>query len=870
MKLDKVVAGEVLFTASDVLRRAKVAGKSRPARCDGRQVLAVDTDAVVTVPSPRENLSPFNCLVLNLRAAEPFNGSLVTTLRCTTRSPGMAENDHLWGVLHFNQPTVWRGWQRIVMPAVNLVATGFPNGWRNIESLSLNLHSRHARGTVLVGDVELMQVESPAGPRMSDEELLAALDLDRPDLAAVARHARAGRTEQAVAAFAAWLRRVKLPHLEQLKYEHVPYCNAEEICRHYILGQQLPARIDWQANPIGYLEWNHSFNRHYWMPPLTAALEATGQARYAREIDYLARTWIEQNPEPVGHNGGLDPAWETLSTSCRINWAWGHILKAGQLSRGVRDRTLVDLAKMIHAHAEHLLKYWGHNNWFISESTAILTSAVLVPAFRRAKHWLATAADRLGREMRRQVRPDGAQFELSPGYHTMCADLFYLAWERGGFAGFRFPASYEKRLWSMFDYLAQITRPDGTHPVPNDSGFAMMKGNERLLQTGRARKRADWIWAGSGGAVGTPPRCGSVPFADAGHVVMRSGWGKDDRWAFFDVGEYGASHQHEDKLQVELYACGTAFLVDPGISSYQADPVVQYFRLSESHNTVLIDGLGQWRGRGRDFARYESSSRGRNPWASGKGLDFAQGRYDELYGDLSARAGRPFMAGSPGGRTLEGVAHTRALVFIRPDYWLILDSVEGPGTHEAAALWHFLPMHVRADQPGAIIRTNRLTCPNLELICRGDWRQGRLEIVTGREKPVQGFVAIDQEVKPAPCAIVSRRQRLPLHGVTVAVPYATGSESHFQVETAPAGGARGTAGMVITVARPGGITDRFLWRHTGKGILAAGDIRTDGLLSLVRTVSSGKVEYAAVAFGRSLRAGKLALAGDPEGLAETR
>ena len=288
MKMDRVLRSEVLFTDSDVARLAKVRGESRLVRSQGREVLAVDTDGTVTLDIPRRpnhptgDLSPFNCLVLNLRPLRPFDGSLVTLLRCSTRSPGMAENDHMWGVLHFHQPATWRGWQRIVMPAVNLVPTGFPDGWKNIESLVLDLHGRKDRGTVLVGDVELLQVESPAGPRMSDEELLAALDLGRKDLSGVARHAKAGRTERAIAAFAQYLRKAPLPPPEPFKeYPHYPVSTADDICRHFILGQQLGSEIDWHANPIGYLEWNHAFNRHHWMPPLAEALEKTGKAGYA-------------------------------------------------------------------------------------------------------------------------------------------------------------------------------------------------------------------------------------------------------------------------------------------------------------------------------------------------------------------------------------------------------------------------------------------------------------------------------------------------------------------------------------------------------------------------------------------------------------
>ena len=868
MRPDRVLQRELLFKTSQVLREAKVVGHKAAAREAGRRVLSVRTRAAVELRPPRQDLSPHNVLVLNLRPARPFECSLVIRLHCSTRAAGMTENDSFFSVLHFNQPRRWRGWQRVPIPAVNLVPTGFPDGWRNIETIALDFHSRHGQGSVLIGDIELMQVDQPRGPRMTDEELLEALDLDRPDLRAVARHAARGRVKQAVAAFAAHLRKAKLPQEGPVRsYPHYRQATADEICRNLILEQHLPRGIDWHANPVGYLEWGHAFNRHHWMAPLFKAFADTGRGRYAAKLDEFIRTWIEQNPEPVGHNGGLDPAWETLSTSIRINWAWGHVLRIAQKSRRIADRTLVDMAKMIHAHAEHLLRYHGHNNWYVSESAAVLNAAAMMPCFRRAAHWLSAATRRLQREMARQVFPDGVQFELSPGYHVMCADLFHQAYKQARHCGRRFSKAYERRLWSMFDFLAGIARPDGTYPVPNDAGCALRRGVERLEIVGRERRRADWLWAGSGGAEGRPPTVGSVHYADAGYAVMRGGWRRDDLWAFFDMGAFGASHQHEDKLQVELYAHGTSFLIDPGISSYQRDPVVSFFRTSDAHNTINIDGLGQCR-RGRDDLRaYESSSRGRNLWAAGRALDFAQGCYDEPYSDGSRSRSRPSDAPARAGRRLEGIRHTRALVFVRPDYWLILDSVTGRGTHEVEAFWHFAPMHVRVDRPDATVRTNRLTHANMELICRGDWQDARIEIVAGRDDPVQGYVAIDQEVKPAPCAIVSRRKALPLCGVTAAVPYATGSDSHFHVETHTARG-RGAKGMLISVRRPGGLLDRFLWRHTGKGAIEAGGIRSDGLLSCVRTDEGGKVIYRAIINGRRLSCGKLVLDGKPKGLVE--
>ena len=895
MKADAVLGHEVLLTGEQVAERGAADGAGRRVRVDGRRLLAVETPAVVRLTPPRADLSPLNVLVVNLRLPKPFNGSLVTRLEYSTRAPGMTDNDARFSVLHFNQPSAWKGWQRIVIPAENLVATGFPDGWRHVERIVLDFHSRQERGTVILGDVEALAVRKPRGPRMSDDELLDALDLGRKDLREVARHARRGDTDRAVAAYAAHLRKAKRPPAAApIRNRHWRASTADDLCRNLILEQQLPRRIDWHCNPIGYLEWNHAFNRHGWMTTLTEAFRQSRGARrrkYARKLDQLMRTWIEQNPEPVGHNGGLDPGWETLSTSIRINGPWPRVLDVAARSPDFSDRTLVDMAKMVHAHAEHLLRYRGGCNWYVSESAAILVSAVMFPEFRRADTWTATAMRRLEREMRRQVFPDGVQYELSPGYHTMCANLFRQASARARSRGREFSAAYRKRLAAMFDYLAAIARPDGTYPVMNDAGGCLPRGNGRLLAAGRAEKRPDWIWAGSGGDQGRPPEVGSVHFPDAGYAVMRSGWRRDDRWALIDIGHFGAAHMHEDKLQVEIYAHGTTFLADPGISSYQQDPVVRFFRRADAHNTIQIDGTGQWRRRNCDYARASSSSRGDNLWAAGRGLDFAQGRYDEPYGERERGPVSTTLRNPDATGAITGIVHTRALVFVRPDYWLVLDSVTGRGTHQAEALWHFTPMHVRADRSAATVRTNRLGHGNLELICRADWQAAKLSIVTGRESPtVQGFIAIDREVKPAPCAVVSRRKRLPIHGVTVVVPYATGSESHVRVTTRNVKTSRGR-GLLITVARPGGVTDRFLWRHTGSGALAADDLRADGRLAAVRTgegaaegqgaakggggagkrgggAGKGEVTYAALMDGRSLRAGGVSLKGKPGGLVE--
>ncbi len=232
-----------------------------------------------------------------------------------------------------------------------------------------------------------------------------------------------------------------------------------------------------------------------------------------------------------------------------------------------------------------------------------------------------------------QVFPDGVQYELSPGYHTMVAVLMHQALTQARFRRQKLPRGFEKRVLSMFDYLANLARPDGTYPVMNDAGCALQKGNGRLADVGRKEKRSGWIWSGSAGKEGSPPEVGSVHFADAGYAVQRSGWQPDDRWAFMDMGQLGSAHQHEDKLGFWLFAYGRSFLVDRGRHLYDSSEVSYspHLRSARAHSIILVDGEGQ-HSRGRPD-RWIASEPVPLQWSVREGEVRAAASYDLGYGE---------------------------------------------------------------------------------------------------------------------------------------------------------------------------------------------------------------------------------------------
>jgi hypothetical protein len=253
-------------------------------------------------------------------------------------------------------------------------------------------------------------------------------------------------------------------------------------------------------------------------------------------------------------------------------------------------------------------------------------------------------------------------------------------------------------------------------------------------------ERLDFLWYGSDGAKGKPPAESSHAFPYAGYFVQRSGWDANARWLWFDGGPFGYGHQHEDKLQILLEAYGKSFLVDPGNYTYERSKWRSYFIDSPSHNVVLVDGQPQRRRGAKDRMEYVVKEPLPHVWAPGRDSDYVEATYDEAFG----------------GKVGRGVQHTRAVLFIKPDFWVMLDrltSVDGQErTYEP--LFHF-DCPVKSD--GLRVLTQNAAEPNLTVLARTDAGLS-VKVVEGQEEPVQGWLTKGiGAVRPAPVAIYSIR-----------------------------------------------------------------------------------------------------------------
>jgi hypothetical protein len=179
------------------------------------------------------------------------------------------------------------------------------------------------------------------------------------------------------------------------------------------------------------------------------------------------------------------------------------------------------------------------------------------------------------------------------------------------------------------------------------------------------------------------PQSTSTSLPSSGYYVLRSGWESDAQYLCFDCGEISAgvrptdvpsaAHGHADALSIEVSVSGRPALIDPGFYTYNgAADWHRYFRDTAAHNTVVVDGESQaaYRGRLKWSQAYRATP---HHWVNTACMDYAEGSHDGY-----ARLASP-------------VRHSRGVVFMKPDYWLLRDELRGEGAHQVDRYFHLAP-----------------------------------------------------------------------------------------------------------------------------------------------------------------------------------
>jgi len=549
-------------------------------------------------------------------------------------------------------------------------------------------------------------------------------------------------------------------------------------------------RVHWtHVNPLDPAEVGDSkvvweLNRHQWVARLAQAYAASGDERFAEGALAAIESWIEANPRGIGVNwsSSLEVAYRIMS------WSWTLMLIRNSAALSGSRVTVVLANIWLHASyvARYLSFYFSPNTHLTGEALGLFYAGTLFQEFREARQWRRLGARVLIAESRSQICADGVHFERSTCYHRYTVETYQQFLLLAARNRVPVPPDLGDRITSMSEFTLSMQQPDGMLPEIGDAdGGRLMPLVERgqcdprgvLAVSAAMFGRGDfagaaesmtpevpWLMGEDGvrafeaAAPAKPASSGSHVFPSGGYAVMRSGWHRDAHHMIVDVGPLGCSfsagHGHADLLSLECSAFGEPLLVDPGTYCYTPETEWRnYFRGTAAHSTLMIDGRDQvepagpfgWRSKPRVHIR---------EWRSNDEFDFIDASHDAY----------------------SGVTHRRRVMFVKPDYWVIVDDVEftkdekrGSDPYRVELGFQFAPMFV------AVVRDRwaRAVTPAGNTCWIGSFAPApvKAQVKNGELAPIRGWISTDYGQRtPAPQLVFSASALLPWRSITMLIP----------------------------------------------------------------------------------------------------
>lgn len=447
----------------------------------------------------------------------------------------------------------------------------------------------------------------------------------------------------------------------------------------YDFGADNP--VNWSFNPTynQYREWTWQLSRHHEWRHLARMYRHTGDERYAKGLLELVRSFIDTTECPENASGFATDCWRTIELGIRLANNWPYTIFALYRSPSVTDADLTKFFMSLWENAWRLRNFNTSHNWLIMEMNGLLHTAVFFPFYRDAAEWNAYALRRLREELDLQFYPDNFQFEMTTGYHGCVLGNYFGVMRLCRLMEIPLTPEFLAGVRRGFLMYIQLMEPDGKTPALNDGYRADTRAE---LAAAEEFFPGDPLfrWFLTEGKEGTPPDYRSIYMPYSGMAVMRSGWEPDDSFAMLECAPFGRAHQHEDKLEVLLFAFGKNLLSDYGSYAYDSSDMRKYILSTYSHNTALVDGMGQTRRNGYGWNPEDITKKEQLTYRETEQFISAAGIYSDGYGNEKLP-----------------VTHKRTLIWLKngigsmtDPFWIVLDEfcpMDG-ASHTYDLLWH--------------------------------------------------------------------------------------------------------------------------------------------------------------------------------------
>ncbi len=621
-----------------------------------------------------------------------------------------------------------------------------------------------------------------------------------------------------------YLMELDLPEAEETLH------NLLTIRAHMLVKHQFGSEIDWHLRLFNDIESTVGINGIRFIRNLAAAYQQTGQEKFALQAAHLLWSWYRSNPVP-NHKEILGP-WRTLETGTRQWRVWVDVLGYLGQTAPFDDALHAMMARSRLDHMRYATAFtsWP-NNWYQVEASGIAVSAINSPELKQADAYLRIALLRLKWINSFAYYDDGFQFELSHGYHMFPTNAIFAVVQAARARGVKLPADFVSLAEKAHEMYLFAAQPDHWLPTFNDCNAIPVDPAPTLLYAAEIFERDDFRWGGTHGKEGRAPDHTSHAWTSAKYYAMRDQWGENGQLLFFDGAAWGASHQHEDKLNFIIYSHGRLLIGDPNIYSYSPTEITHYFKSSRSHNLVMIDGKGQAR---RFNPQAILTTQGRNEWVTRPAFDFVSSEYLEGY------APDPFPGRGDASQVDLRFSQRRAIFYVKPGYWILCDLVKGPDekdAHKLEQLFHLAPLYHPGEAvpmlagevalaPEKVISQNAGFANIAILPVDPAGLQARAQ--KGETSPAVGWYGILGEF-PAWDVTLERSTTLPARLDAVLFPLDPGSSSTPKVTRL-----RQDAQVTAFQIQGSGIDDLFILCEEGSGPVTVTEVTFHGRALLLR------------------------------------
>lgn len=353
---------------------------------------------------------------------------------------------------------------------------------------------------------------------------------------------------------------------------------------------------------------------------LGQAYSLSENKKYASEFKNQINDWIDSNKVGFGVN------WVcTMDVALRaLNW-----LTVKELFEASFSFSEVFLKKFygnLYEHGKYIRTHLQHSknttpNHRVCEIVGLLAIALYCPFFEKSSEWRDFSIKELEKEIRKQVYPDGCDYEASTTYHLLVLEVFFYALLLSERAGIVLSDLYKTKVKQMCECLLYCTKPNAriVQIGDNDNGRAIKLAERPTLESKylltlaaiyfkernfklkqfNLEEESFWIFGKEAKDIWKSlsyrePLEGAKSFCDTGWYIMQH----NSNYCFISCGCNGqegkGGHAHNDKLSFELMLNNQDIIVDPGTYAYTSYPEKRNkFRSTGYHNTLKFGNYEQ-------------------------------------------------------------------------------------------------------------------------------------------------------------------------------------------------------------------------------------------------------------------------------------